>query len=114
MRRVCIFWLLVLALTPYGASRLFAESVEVKYRGLVDLRHFECNDISRSSFIKRVCYDPPNEYMVINLNGIYYHYCQIDDATVHELLSADSMGRFYNTQVKGRFDCRVYRVPNYQ
>jgi hypothetical protein len=34
-----------------------SEIVEVKYRGPVDLKHFDCSDISRSSFIKRVCYD---------------------------------------------------------
>ena len=68
---------------------------------------------ARSSFINRVCYDEANEYMLINLNGTYYHYCGIDDGTVSEFLSADSMGRFYNANVKGNFDCRVNRVPEY-
>jgi KTSC domain len=90
-----------------------SEIVEVKYRGALDLRHFSCTDISRSSFIKRVCYDQSNEYMVISLNGTYYHYCEIDSGTVSSLLDADSMGRYYNASIKGRFDCRRHRVPAY-
>lgn len=91
-----------------------SESVEVKYRGAVNLAPFDCRDITRSSFIKRVCYDRNNEYMLINLKGTYYHYCEIDDGTVTSLLSAESMGRFYNATIKGQFDCRVRRVPSYE
>ncbi len=40
-----------------------AETVEVKYRGPVDLAPFSCTDTPRSSFIGRVCYDRPNQYM---------------------------------------------------
>ena len=88
-----------------------SESVYVKYRGEVNLKSFDCKDIARSSFIKRVCYDGANEYMLINLNGTYYHYCAIDDDTVTKLLAANSMGRFYNTNIKGNFDCRKNREP---
>jgi hypothetical protein len=91
----------------------YAETVEVKYRGPVDLKTFECSDVSRSSLVKRVCYDGPNQYMVISLNGTYYHYCEIDQATVGALKSAVSMGRYYNASIKGRFDCRTHRVPSY-
>jgi hypothetical protein len=58
-----------------------AESVYVKYRGQVDLKPFDCLDVTRSSFIQRVCYDRTNEYMLISLNGTYYHYCEIDPST---------------------------------
>jgi hypothetical protein len=90
-----------------------SEIVEVKYRGALDLKHFSCTDISRSSFIKKVCYDQGNEYMVISLHGTYYHYCQIDNGTVSSLLDAESMGRYFNQNIKGRFDCRRHRVPAY-
>jgi hypothetical protein len=90
-----------------------AETVQVKYRGEVDLKSFDCADITRSSFIRRVCYDKANEYMLINLNGAYYHYCQIDAETVAALKAADSMGHYFNAEVKGRFDCRTNRVPTY-
>ena len=95
------------------SSVLRAESVYVKYRGDVDLKFFDCSDITRSSFINRVCYDRRNEYMLISLNGTFYHYCEIDAGTVSSLLNATSMGRFYNANIKGNFDCRVHRVPRY-
>jgi hypothetical protein len=96
-----------------AASAAQAESVNVKYRGLVNLAPFACEDITRSSFIERVCYDPKNTYMLIDLKGTWYHYCEIDQQTVSDLLAAGSMGRYYNASIKGRFDCRTHRVPDY-
>lgn len=91
-----------------------AETVNVKYRGPVDLAPFKCESISRSSLVNRVCYDSKEKYMVINLQGVYYHYCEIDGGTVSQLLKADSMGRYYNASIKGNFDCRTHRVPTYK
>ncbi len=94
-----------------------AETVDVKYQGPVDLSRFECNSISRSSFIMRVCYAAAQRYMVINLDGTYYHHCAIDAGTVRSLMSADSMGRYYNANIRSRgsargpFDCRDHPVP---
>jgi hypothetical protein len=97
-----------------GPSLAHADSVYVKYRGEVDLNAFDCTDIARSSFINRVCYDQRNKYMLISLNGTYYHYCEIDAGTVSSLLNAHSMGAFYNANIKGDFDCRKNRVPEYR
>ena len=91
-----------------------AETVNVKYRGGVDLKPFKCESITRSSLVNRVCYDAPESYMIINLQGTYYHYCEIDSGTVSQLLQAESMGRHYNQFIKGRFDCRTHRVPAYR
>lgn len=99
-----------LALSGFGAR---AESVYVKYRGEIDLKHFDCTDITRSSFIRRVCYDSRQENMLISLDGTFHHYCEIDARTASSLLEAPSMGRFYNASIKGSFDCRVQRVPQY-
>ena len=52
--------------------------------------------------------------MVVQLNDTYYHYCDIDKATIDAFLGADSMGRFYNAAIKSRFDCRTGNVPNLQ
>ena len=106
--------LLFIIVTPANA-----ESVYVKYRGNVHLTPFECSTITRSSFIRRVCYDEANEYMIIKLRNNYYHYCEIGPGTVSALMAADSMGRYYNRNIKGRgsdgpFDCRTHRVPNYK
>ena len=52
--------------------------------------------------------------MIINLRGTYYHYCEIDGGTVSALLGASSVGRYYSRNIKGRFDCRIGRVPAYK
>ena len=61
------------------------ETVDVKYRGQVNLAPFLCADIARSSFIQRVCYDEKNAYMLINLSGTWYHYCEIGHGMVSSL-----------------------------
>jgi KTSC domain len=114
-------------MTPRIATALFlllftaevrSETIDVKYRGPVDLKTFECRDTQRSSFIQRVCYDEPQSYMIINLKGTYYHYCELPAATYDALMVAPSMGQFYNQNIKGNgsdgpYDCRTHRVPNY-
>ena len=67
--------------------------------------------IDRSSFIRRVCYDSADGYMIVKLNETYYHYCDIDNATVDAFEAADLMGRFFDTSIKGHFDCRTGHVP---
>jgi hypothetical protein len=96
-----------------GLPAAKSEVVTVKYRGPVSLAAFKCDTITRSSFIERVCYDEKNAYMLINLSGTWYHYCEIGRGTVSSLLAAESMGRFYNVSIKGSFDCRMHRVPQY-
>lgn len=90
-----------------------AESVLVKYRGPVDLAQFDCRWHPESSFVERVCYDRKEQYVVVSLKGIYYHYCEVPAGVVADWRAADSKGRFYNAQIKGRFDCRGSRVPAY-
>jgi hypothetical protein len=101
------------------AAEVRSETIDVKYRGTVDLKSFECRDINRSSFIQRVCYDKAQSYMLINLKGTYYHYCELPPATYDRLMGAPSMGQFYNQNIKGTgsdgpYDCRTHRVPAYQ
>ena len=113
MKMRTLLFVLIVAVGGAAAFGVRSEVVQVKYRGEVDLKPFSCTDIERSSFIKRVCYDDANQYMLISLNGTYYHYCEIDSGTVTALLSAESIGRFYNANIKGLFDCRSHRVPAY-
>ena len=96
------------------SSSVYAEIVNVKYRGPVDLKTFSCESVSRSSLVRRVCYDRREQYMIISLDGVYYHYCEIDPRTVSAFLGASSMGRFYNSSIKGKFDCRIHRVPSFK
>lgn len=92
----------------------FAETVYVKYRGPVDLAPFNCAWIARSSFIERLCYDSRERYIVVDLQGTYYHYCEVPAAIVDDWKNSDSMGRFYNANIKGRYDCRLLHMPSYE
>lgn len=87
--------------------------VDVKYRGLVDLKPFVCSDNIQSSFVNRICYDKSKSYMLIKLQQSWYHYCAIDGGTISALKAAESVGRYYNSNIKGRFDCRTNPVPTY-
>jgi hypothetical protein len=97
------------------------ETVCVKYGPCpLALSTFACTDTPRSSFIRRVCYDAPKAFMVIKLNDTWYPYCEIDAATVQQLITAESAGKFYNQAIRSRpdgshgpFDCRDHPMPNY-
>jgi hypothetical protein len=88
-----------------------AESFFVKYRGEVDLAPFRSDTITRSSFIDRLCDDSKESYVLVSLNGTFYHYCE--QGVVNQWLAADSMGRYYNAFIKGQYDCRTHHVPSY-
>lgn len=97
-----------------GWGSAWAETVYVKYRGPVPLDSFNCPPIKSSSFVRRICYDRANSYLIVQLKSTYYHYCDIDSGTVAVWRSAPSLGRFYNQYIKGgAFDCRGRFVPTY-
>jgi hypothetical protein len=106
--------LLLAAVLAFGSFAANAETVFVKYRGDVDLKPFKCESVTRSSVVKRLCYDAKEKYVVVSLNGTYYHSCEVPAAVVSSWRQAESMGRFYNQNVKGNFDCRINRVPSYR
>lgn len=98
-----------------------AETVDVKGRGPVDLKAFNCQDVTRSSIIGRVCYDDANQYMLVQRNGIYDHYCELPKAARDALLNAPSMGQYFNANIEapgldanGPYHCRAHKVPSYQ
>lgn len=111
-------WIITLGLLAPITGVTAAEAVSVKYRGAVPLDTFQCVYVDRSSLVQRVCYDGAQQYMIILLKGTYYHYCEIDRGTVDALLAADSMGQYFQANIKGSgsdwpFDCRTHRLPEY-
>jgi hypothetical protein len=56
------------------------------------LRDYEM--LIRNEFIRRVCYDRANQYMLIRLNDSYYHYCELPQAVLNQFMEAPSMGSF--------------------
>lgn len=112
-RTVCL-----LAILLSAQDRAFAETVDVKYRGPMDLAKFECTGELDSSVVKRVCYNAEHAYMLIRLKQVWYHYCEIGQGTVSALLAAESKGAFYNQSIKdsgtgGKFGCRDKPVPEF-
>jgi hypothetical protein len=94
-----------------------SETVDVRNRGTVDLRTFECRDINRSSILQRVCYDSAQRHLIVAVNGIYAQYCELPPETYDGLMAAPSMSHFFNRNIRGsesggRYDCRVDRTPN--
>jgi hypothetical protein len=105
---------LIIGFLVLWAACCVAEEVDVKYHKRVDLgSSFICSDIDRSSFIKRLCYDKAKSYLIMRLNQTYYHWCAVPQESVDALMSADSMGRYFNANVKGKFDCRLNSPPTY-
>lgn len=105
--RIVIIWLIMLITVCHVLAN--DETVYVKYYGQVNLSHFDCETITRSSVINRLCYDKKNQYVIVNLAGTYYHYCGMPKNTVKAWRNAESMGKYYHKYVKGRYDCRVMR-----
>lgn len=113
MLRLVVFLAALIA-----AAHASAETIPVKYWGDLNLAPFACTDITRSSFINRACYDQAKQFMVVQLRGTYYPYCEMPAAEYQSFLNAPSMGRFYNANIRGSgsdgpFDCRTHRKPSY-
>ena len=94
------------------------EMVDVKSRGIVDLRPFVCTDKPRSTHVERVCYDEAQRYLLINVRGTYYQYCEMPLMTFNKFVTAPSMGRFYSEKIdrngsSSSFDCRTHHMPAY-
>ena len=86
-----------------------SETIDVGGRNSVDLNGFECRDITRSSILQRVCYDPAQRSLIVAVRGAYDH-CDLPAATFDALMGAPSMGQFFNQNIRGAsgapFACR--------
>jgi hypothetical protein len=93
-----------------------AQNVTVQYRdsrvNIAD-SSFEYLDTSKSSWINGAWYDSYEDYMVINLNSSYYHYCDMPSSTWNAFEKANSFGSTYNSLIKGQYSCEDTTVPNY-
>ena len=123
-RRIYLFGscLLILLIGCAGATGESAQEkwtpryVSIKYRAdPVDIGapYFEALDRSDSSVVNDAWFDESNQYLVINLQGTAYHYCGLPNAIWNALKAAESMGSYFQDQIKGNFDCRVLPVPEY-
>ncbi|MGT2438382.1 KTSC domain-containing protein [Bradyrhizobium betae] len=103
---------LAILLAQLVAAPIVSETVETGERRLIDLGTFECRDITRSTVLQRVCYDPAQQDLIVAVGGTYDRYCGVTVDIVERLLAAPSMGRFFKQNLKreavsGRYDCRT-------
>ena len=91
---------LALLLAQLAATPIVSETIETGEHRLVDLKTFECRDISRSTVLQRVCYDRAQQALVVAVDGAYDRYCGVPVETVERLLGAPSMGQFFNQNIK--------------
>jgi hypothetical protein len=109
------FILALLFTAPWEA----AEIVDVKDRGAVDLKPFNCQDVTRSSVISRVCYDTESRRMLVQRHAVYHQYCDLPKDTLDAFLNAPSMGRYYRANIEGAdgsgpYDCPAHKAPSDQ
>ncbi len=91
--------------------------ISVRYRdGLVDVNHprWQYQDTSKSSWIRGGWYDSESQYMIINLQGVNYHYCGMPKSVWESFRISSSFGTYYNNYIKGKYDCRLNSVPRYE
>lgn len=94
--------------TPYWLTIKYrSDSVDVAEPRFVYL------DGGSSSLVDAAFYDAENKYMIVSLKRGAYHYCGVLSSVWSAFTAAPSLGSFYNTQIKGRFDCRTGIVPEY-
>ena len=103
--------LLCLSSLTQAENRLF-----IKYRPTtvdVDTKAFEYLNTSKSSFVDGAWYDKSKSYMIINLSGINFQYCGVDEGTWKTFKASGSFGTGYQRLFKGHFDCRIIPPPEY-
>jgi hypothetical protein len=79
----------------------------------VSSNKFETLDTLKSSFVRGAWYDKSNQYLILDLGGVNYHYCGVPEKVWQQYKTSDSFGQGYHTYFKGKFDCREGKVPTY-
>jgi hypothetical protein len=91
-----------------------SQPVDVEYRDTsVDVADFE-HMVGRGSLVEDAWYDDGTQYLIIDLGDAFYDYCAVPALTWNEFKAADSLGTYYNAELKGgSFDCRIHGAPQY-
>jgi hypothetical protein len=91
-------------------AQVGSETINVRGHRVIDLKTFECRDITRSSIVQRVCYDRAQRHLIVAVKGAYDQYCDLPADTFDALMGAPSMGQFFNRNIRGAsggpFACR--------
>ena len=106
---------IAILLAQLMSAPIVSETVEIGERGMVDLARFECRDINRSTILQRVCCDRARYDLVVAIGGTYERYCGVPSSVADALMSAPSMGHFFNQNIArettgARYDCRASQL----
>ncbi len=64
-----------------------------------------------SSMAATIAYDANEQTLQVEFNnGAVYQYLGVDQETWEDFYSSDSVGGFFNQEIKGRFDCAVFLI----
>jgi KTSC domain len=102
---------LAILLAQLATAPIVSETIETGDHRRVDLGTFECRDITRSTVLQRVCYDPAQQHLVVAASGTYDRYCSVSADTVERLLDAPSMGQFFNQNIRRDAAAGSYACP---
>ena len=90
--------------------------VNIKYRDSdvnIAASYFEEADIIANNLVDGAWYDESNKYMIIKLNGTYYHYCDMPTIAWEGLEGSNDPEDYYDDRIKGNYDCRLGYIPTY-
>ena len=89
--------------------------ITVKYYGTVEVNddNFQELELKPSSFVHEMYYDKNNNYLLVRLKNTYYHYCSIPSRVINDWASSSSLGRYYNSNIRGNYSCENKSVPQY-
>lgn len=88
--------------------RYRTDPVDLAYPGRFDLM------VPDSTLVAAAAFDQSNRYLLISLNGVWYHYCGVTGSVWSAFGAAPSKGRFYTSDLQGRYDCREGDIPAYE
>jgi len=111
--RLYAFFILVAIFAFSGCSN---EVKTIKYREdsvNINTPAFESVDTSKSSLVRGAWYDQAKEYLIINLQGTNYSYCNVPRYVWLSFKQAKSFGTEYNASIKGHYSCEGLEQPAY-
>jgi len=105
IKRIFISLTLISTLFIAGCINNEKELIQLKYGDKIDVSDFEHLDTSKSSFIRGAWYNSQNHDLIISLNDASYKYCNFPVPIWSGFKTAESFGKYYNSNIKGGYAC---------
>ena len=98
------FWCVIGLCLLLAAGEARCESASVEGAVPLELESLECVEMTRSRVIRRICYDEFRQYMVVDFEGRYREFCQVERETAEAFLQAKSLAQFFS-QIRRKHPC---------